>query len=159
MKSRHVTAILSAYKAILAKLCAAGLQPKLQGLDNEGSAVLETYMHDQDIDFRLVPPGVHRRDAAERVIHNFKSHFITGLCSIDKRLPTSTFGTNSYPKPSSASTSSVDLESTQKSPLGHNYSVTMISKANHSALRSRCASHRTQETRQTIFFMVSSWSR
>ena len=42
--------------------------------------------HD-DIDFQLVPPGIHRRNAAERAIRTFKNHFIAGLCSVDKHSP------------------------------------------------------------------------
>ena len=58
MKSRHATAILNAYKAILAKLCAAGLRPKLQRLDNGCPVVLKSYMQDQDIDLQLIPHRV-----------------------------------------------------------------------------------------------------
>jgi hypothetical protein len=41
------------------------------------------------VDFRLVPAGVHhRKNAVERCICTFKSHFIiAGLCSIDKDFP------------------------------------------------------------------------
>ena len=35
----------------------------------------------------LVPPGVHRRNAAERAIRTFQNHFIAGLCSVDKAFP------------------------------------------------------------------------
>ena len=87
MKSRHGPAILSAYKLLHAKLCAAGLRPQLQRLDNECSDSLKAYMSAQDIDFQLVPPGVHRRNAAERAIRTFKNHFIAGLCSVDKDFP------------------------------------------------------------------------
>ena len=87
MKSRHATAILNAYKIIHAKLCAAGLRPKLQRLDNKCSAVLKSYVQEQDIDFQLVPPGVHRRNAVERAIRTFKNHFIAGLCSVGKDFP------------------------------------------------------------------------
>jgi hypothetical protein len=44
-------------------------------------------MHDQDIAFQLVPPGTHRRNAADRVIRTFKNHFIAALCSLDKNFP------------------------------------------------------------------------
>jgi hypothetical protein len=45
-------------------------------------------MHDQDVDFQLAPPGVHRRNAAKRAIRTFKNHFIAGLCiSVDKDFP------------------------------------------------------------------------
>jgi hypothetical protein len=102
MKSRHATAILSAYKLLHAKLCAAGLRPQLQRLDNECSDSLKAYMSAQDIDFQLVPPGVHRRNAAERAIRTFKNHFIAGLCSVDKDFPLHLWD-RLCPKPCSAS--------------------------------------------------------
>jgi hypothetical protein len=40
------------------------------------------------IDYQLVPPGTHRRNAPERAICTFKNHFIAGHCSsIDKDFP------------------------------------------------------------------------
>jgi hypothetical protein len=87
MKSRHATATLSACKALHAKLRAAGIRPQLQRLDNECSAMLKDFMHEQAVDFQLVPPGVHCRNAAERAIRTFKNHFIAGLCSVDKDFP------------------------------------------------------------------------
>jgi hypothetical protein len=44
-------------------------------------------MTDSNIDYQLVPPGVHRRNAAERAICTFKNHLIAGLCSVDKHFP------------------------------------------------------------------------
>jgi hypothetical protein len=44
-------------------------------------------MHANDVDFQLVPPGIHKRNAAERAIRMFKNHFIAGLCSADKTFP------------------------------------------------------------------------
>jgi hypothetical protein len=35
----------------------------------------------------LFPPGIHRRNAAERAIRTFKNHFIAGLCSVDQHYP------------------------------------------------------------------------
>jgi hypothetical protein len=87
MKSRHATTVLSAYKVLHTKLCAAGLRPQLQRLDNECSAILKECMTAQDVEYQLVPPGVHRRNAAERAIRTFKNHFIAGLCSVDKDFP------------------------------------------------------------------------
>ena len=40
-----------------------------------------------DIDCQIVPPGVHRRNAAERAIRTFKNHFIAGLCSTNPNFP------------------------------------------------------------------------
>jgi hypothetical protein len=87
MKNRTAKSILAAYKSVHAKLCAAGLRPKLQRLDNECSQVLKDFMHEEEVDFQLVTPGSHRRNAAERAIRTFKNHFVAGLCSVDKDFP------------------------------------------------------------------------
>jgi hypothetical protein len=44
-------------------------------------------MHANDVNFQVVPPGIHWRNAAERSIRTFKNHFIAGLCSVDKHFP------------------------------------------------------------------------
>jgi hypothetical protein len=49
--------------------------------------MLQQFMTSESIDFQLVPPHVHRRNAAERAIRTFKNHFIAGLCSTDKDFP------------------------------------------------------------------------
>jgi hypothetical protein len=87
MKSRRAQDIVSAYKAVHTKLCRAGFKPKLARLDNECSAALKTFLNEENIDFQLVPPGTHRRNAAEHAIWTFKNHFIPGLCSVDKDFP------------------------------------------------------------------------
>jgi hypothetical protein len=87
MKNKTSASILDAYKIVIRQLQLAGCHPNLQRLDNECSAVLKEYMHDQDIAFQLVPPGTHCRNAAERAIRIFKNHFIAALCSLDKSFP------------------------------------------------------------------------
>ena len=87
IKNREASSILAAYKICHEKLCKAGLRPKLQRLDNECSATLKDFMHDEEIDFQLAPPGIHRRNAAERAIRTWKNHFIAGLCSTDPNFP------------------------------------------------------------------------
>lgn len=42
---------------------------------------------DRNLNFQLVPPGVHRRNAAERAIRTFKDHFIAILCGTDANFP------------------------------------------------------------------------
>jgi Reverse transcriptase (RNA-dependent DNA polymerase) len=86
-KNKSAESILTAYKALHARLCAAGLRPQLQRLDNECSTLLKQFMTAEGVDYQLVPPGVHRRNAAERAIRTFKNHFIAGLCSLDKDFP------------------------------------------------------------------------
>ena len=87
IKNRSSAAILAGYQVLHARLCAAGLQPRLQRLDNECSESLKQFLREEDIDFQLAPPGIHRRNAAERAIRTWKNHFIAGLCSVDKDFP------------------------------------------------------------------------
>jgi hypothetical protein len=88
MKSKTATEILNAYKQAHAVLTAAGLCPQLQQLDNnEASTLLKQFMKKEAVDFQLVPPGVHHRNAAEHAICTFKNHLIAGLCSTDKDFP------------------------------------------------------------------------
>jgi hypothetical protein len=84
MKNRQGPTIVKAYAILHKRLCTAGLKPRLQRLDNECSKLLKEFMHANDVDFQLVPPGIYRRNAAERVIPTFKNHFIAGLCSVDE---------------------------------------------------------------------------
>lgn len=87
MRSRTGPCILAAFKTLHARLVAAGLRPQLHRLDNECSTALKTFLRAADIDYQLVPPRLHRRNAAERAIRTFKNHFIAGLCSVDKNFP------------------------------------------------------------------------
>jgi len=87
IKNRTAESILSAYKASHAELVKAGHRPKLQRLDNECSQLLKDYMWEENIDFQRVPPGIHRRNAAERAIRTFKNHFIAGLSTVDPDFP------------------------------------------------------------------------
>ena len=87
MKSKTGPEILAAYKRAHDLFSSRGLKPQLQRLDNEASTALKSYMVSQGVDFQLVSPHVHRRNAAERAIRTFKNHFIAGLCSTDRNFP------------------------------------------------------------------------
>jgi len=87
MPSKSGAAILKAYKTVHNRLVHAGLRPQLQRLDNECSAALKEFLRNENVEFQLVPPGVHRANAAERAIRTFKNHFIAGLCSTDPDFP------------------------------------------------------------------------
>jgi hypothetical protein len=84
IKYRTAPELLRAFQVMEQELVARGLKPKLMKLDNEASKLLETYLHQHNITFKLVPPYRHRRNAAERAIRSFKGHLIAGLCSTDK---------------------------------------------------------------------------
>jgi hypothetical protein len=60
---------------------------KIHWLDNEASEELKQFNNSKHIEFQLVPPHMHRRNAAERAIRTLKNHFVAGLCSTDTRFP------------------------------------------------------------------------
>jgi hypothetical protein len=63
------------------RMTSKGFKPKLQTLDNEASAALKSFSTENDVEFQLVPPHCHRRNATERAIRTFKEHFVAGLKS------------------------------------------------------------------------------
>jgi hypothetical protein len=87
IKNRTDAEILHAFERHVTRLTAAGLKPRLQRLDNEASKSLKQFICDNDIEYQLAPPHVHRANAAKRAIRTFKNHFIAGLCSTDKLFP------------------------------------------------------------------------
>ena len=87
LKNRTGPEIHRAYKKLHQLLVSHGLRPKLQRLDNECSTLLKKFMRDENVDFQLVPPHLHRRNAAERAIRTWKNHFIAGLCTVDPNFP------------------------------------------------------------------------
>ena len=87
IKNREAQSILDAYKKVHNKLVKAGIRPKLHRLDNECSQLFKDFMLEEAEDYQLVPPGIHRRNAAERAIRTWKNHFIAGLSSVDPNFP------------------------------------------------------------------------
>ena len=87
MPNRTAKSILHAYKILHAQLVAAGRRPRIQRIDNECSTILQEYMTSENVAYQMVPPGIHRRNAAERAIRTFKNHFIAGLSSVDTNFP------------------------------------------------------------------------
>ena len=87
LKNRTDATLLNAYENIYNCLELAGFKPALHILDNEASAEFKHLLTKQEIDFQLVPPKNHRRNAAERAIQTFKNHFISGLCSTHQEFP------------------------------------------------------------------------
>jgi hypothetical protein len=87
MKNRSDAEAIRAYTKIYDELTSKGLKPSFQIMDNEASKALKLFLHSKDIQFQLVPPNVHRQNAAERAIQTFKNHFVAMLCSTDKNFP------------------------------------------------------------------------
>jgi hypothetical protein len=87
LKSKSEGEMIRAYTKLHEYLTDRGLKPRLQKLDNECPAGLKRFMTQNEVDFQLVPPHIHRRNSAERAISSWKDHFIAGLSSTDKQFP------------------------------------------------------------------------
>jgi hypothetical protein len=87
MKSRSSSEQVKLYDSIHQELTVKGFKPKLQTLDNEASAALKKFFTANDVDYQLVPPHCHRRNAAKLAIRTFKEHFVAGLFSVDPTFP------------------------------------------------------------------------
>jgi hypothetical protein len=87
MKSRSASEWVNVYGSIHQDIMIKGLKPKLQTLDNEASTALKNFFTAQNIDYKLVRPHCHRRNAAERAIRNFKEHFVAGIASVEPSFP------------------------------------------------------------------------
>ena len=47
----------------------------------------QKFLLESSVKFQLVPPYLHRTNASERVIQNYKDHLIAGLGSCDPNFP------------------------------------------------------------------------
>jgi hypothetical protein len=87
IRNNKAAELLRSFQVMEQKLTSRGLKPNLMTLDNWASKLLKDYLHDQNINFQLVPPYCHRRNSAERAVHSFKDYLIAWLCSTDKDFP------------------------------------------------------------------------
>jgi hypothetical protein len=87
MKLRSASEWVKAYDHIHRELTAKGFKPKLQTLDNKASADLKNFFTTNDVEYQLVLPHWHSRNAIERAIQTFKEHFVTGLSLVDPDFP------------------------------------------------------------------------
>ena len=87
LKDRQSQKIVDAWEAIFTLLKTNGHEPKLHIMDNECSSLMKDTFKKYNIKYQLVPPYIHRRNAAERAIQTWKNHFISGLASCDPNFP------------------------------------------------------------------------
>ena len=87
LKSRSASELVRATTSLHRYLSERGLKPTFQVLDNECPDSLKQFFRTHDVSFQLVPPYIHRTNAAEKAIGCFKDHFIAGLCSLDPSFP------------------------------------------------------------------------
>ncbi len=85
MRNRTKEEMIGAYEKIINRMRSPGLGIKKHTLDNEASGALKQYIHQQQIQFELVPPGNHRRNQAEHAIQTFKAHFMAILAGVNDK--------------------------------------------------------------------------
>eukprot|EP00804_Cyclotella_cryptica_P008100 CCRYP_004591-RA/>CCRYP_004591-RA protein AED:0.17 eAED:0.17 QI:0/0/0/1/0/0/4/0/815 len=88
LKNRTDPELTRAYEKLLLRLKLAGIVPKKHVLDNEVSAAMKDLITTKyHMEYELVPPGCHRRNAAEVAIRNFKVHFLSILAGVADDFP------------------------------------------------------------------------
>ena len=88
MKIRKYAEMIRAYPTLVRQLNRANITPKKHVLDNEVSEAMKELIRSQhNMQLELVPPGCHRRNAAEVAIRNFKSHFLSVLAGVADDFP------------------------------------------------------------------------
>ena len=85
--SKSDTHRIAAYKDVYTRLATVNQAPALHILDNEASAAFQQAITTNACQFQLVPPHVHRRNAAERAIRTFKDHFLATLAGVAPNFP------------------------------------------------------------------------
>ena len=79
---------LQAYDEIMQRLTDCGMIVDLQILDNGASAAYKRIITTKwELAFQLFPPNIHRRNASERAIWTFKSHFLAILTGVADDYP------------------------------------------------------------------------
>ena len=86
-KTRNAAEIRDTTINMLNNLSENGHQPSIHIMDNEASIILKQALLKYKIKYQLVPPHIHRRNAAERAIQTFKAHFISILCGANPKFP------------------------------------------------------------------------
>ena len=89
LKNKTGAEIKRGWISIHERLMKGGNQPKIYILDNEASADLKRALLKYNLQYQLVPPHVHRRNAAERAIRTYKSHLLAFLATCDPEFPIS----------------------------------------------------------------------
>ncbi len=89
MRNRTKGEMIQTYQSIINRMKAARLGIKKQVLDNECSATMKECIKNNNIEYKLVPPGQHRQNQAEWAIKTFKSHVISILAGVDDKFPLS----------------------------------------------------------------------
>ncbi len=87
MKNRTEGEMIRVYQKIINRMKAAGLGLKKQVLNNKCLAAMKACIKENNMDYKLIPPGQHRQNQAEQTIQTFKAHFISILAGVNDKFP------------------------------------------------------------------------
>ena len=88
MKSRHGHKLIRAYKTMIQRLTNAVIRQRKHMLDNKTSRKMKAVIEDDlKMVVEMVPTGCHRRNAAEVVIQNLKSYFLSVPAGVSRDFP------------------------------------------------------------------------
>ena len=76
MNNRTGKEFICVFQELHRHLTTRGLKPNYMKIYNDASSSLQALLKDKCIKYQLSPPGLHRRNAAERAISTFKYHLI-----------------------------------------------------------------------------------
>ncbi len=85
MRIRSKEEMIQAYKKIINRIRLAGLGLNKHTLDNEALEAFKQCIQEQQIKYKLPPPGNHRCNQAEHAIQTFKAHFISILVGVNNK--------------------------------------------------------------------------
>ena len=87
LKSRSEHELICAYTTLYTHLYNRGIAPQVQMLNSDCLSGLKQVMRNAGVAFQIVPPHLHRTNAAEPAIVTYKDHLIAGLSSCDPSFP------------------------------------------------------------------------
>ena len=87
VKNRQAKELVQAWEKLFQSINKNNNVTNLFILDNECSGEMKAALNKYKLQFQLVPPDNHRRNAAERAIRTFKSHFLSCLATCPKEFP------------------------------------------------------------------------
>ena len=79
--------VITAFEEICNELKDKGYTPNFNVTDNHTTTPIKAFLKKEGCKWQFVEPNNHRINAAERAIHTFKNHFISGLASTDEHWP------------------------------------------------------------------------
>jgi hypothetical protein len=87
MWGRSKEEMIKAYEKIINRMRLAGLGLKKHTLDKKALEAFKQCIQEQQVQYKLAPPGNYQRNQGERVIQTFKAHFISILAGVHDKFP------------------------------------------------------------------------